>query len=154
MRLNFPQGFAEFLKNLIFLESRGTIIFSKEIRHSRWVRGKQSRKGKTWKSPLHIVIVIVSHSPPLVPRYYKPTDQQVMPRGSVVVRATLFFLNFDSSFNKSGAEEFIPFLYLLGPPCAVYLSPPWCLTCSLGLQDVQWAVRLVVVRASWPGHPR
>jgi hypothetical protein len=24
----------------------------------------------------------------------------------------------------------------------------------LGLQGVQWAVGLVVVRASWPGHPR
>jgi hypothetical protein len=34
------------------------------------------------------------------------------------------------------------------------LPPPRCLTCSLGLQDVQWAVGLVVVRASWPGHSR
>jgi hypothetical protein len=34
------------------------------------------------------------------------------------------------------------------------LSPPRCLTYPLGLQGVQWAVRLVVVRASWPGHPR
>ena len=39
------------------------------------------------------------------------------------------------------------------PSCA-HLSPPRCLTYPLGLQDVQWAVRLVVVRASWPGHPR
>jgi hypothetical protein len=39
------------------------------------------------------------------------------------------------------------------PSCA-RLSPPRCLTYPLGLQDVQWAVRLVVVRASWPGHPR
>jgi len=35
------------------------------------------------------------------------------------------------------------------PHCA-RLSPPRCLTCLLSLQDVQWAVRLVVVRASWP----
>ena len=34
------------------------------------------------------------------------------------------------------------------------LSPPRCLTCSLGLQDVQWAVKLVVVSASWSGQPR
>jgi hypothetical protein len=34
------------------------------------------------------------------------------------------------------------------------LSPSRCLTCPLGLQGVQWAVGLVVVRASWPGHPR
>jgi len=32
------------------------------------------------------------------------------------------------------------------------LSPPRCLTCLLGLQDVQWARWLVVVRLSWPGH--
>jgi hypothetical protein len=25
---------------------------------------------------------------------------------------------------------------------------------ALGLQGIQWAVGLVVVRASWPGHPR
>ena len=36
----------------------------------------------------------------------------------------------------------------------VCLSSPRCLTCSLGLQDVQWAVRLVVMRVNWPGHPR
>ena len=42
---------------------------------------------------------------------------------------------------------------LSGQPCDLFrpgpefdflcarLSPPWCLTCSLGLQDVQWAVR-------------
>jgi hypothetical protein len=34
------------------------------------------------------------------------------------------------------------------------LSFPRCLTCPLGLQGVQWAVELVVVRASWSGHPR
>jgi hypothetical protein len=34
------------------------------------------------------------------------------------------------------------------------LLPPRCLTCPLGLQGVQWAVGLVVVRANWPGHPR
>ena len=34
------------------------------------------------------------------------------------------------------------------------LSLPRGLTCSLGLQDVQWTVRLVVVRTSWLGHPR
>ena len=39
------------------------------------------------------------------------------------------------------------------PSCA-RLSPPRCLTCPLGLQGVQCAVRLVVVRASWPEHPR
>jgi hypothetical protein len=33
------------------------------------------------------------------------------------------------------------------------LSPLRCFTCSLGLQDVQWAVRLVVMHANWPGHP-
>jgi hypothetical protein len=37
--------------------------------------------------------------------------------------------------------------------CA-HLSFPRCLTYPLGLQGVQWALRLVVVRASWPGHPR
>jgi hypothetical protein len=49
----------------------------------------------------------------------------------------------------------------LSPPAApgfesscARLSPPRCLTCPLGLQGVQWAVELVVVRASWPGHPR
>jgi len=49
----------------------------------------------------------------------------------------------------------------LSPPAAsgfesscARLSPPRCLTCPLGLQGVQWAVGLVVVRASWPGHPR
>jgi hypothetical protein len=36
----------------------------------------------------------------------------------------------------------------------VCFSSPRCLTCSLGLQDVQWAVRLVVMRVNWPGHPR
>jgi len=35
----------------------------------------------------------------------------------------------------------------------VCLSSLWCLTCLLSLQDVQWAMELVVVRASWPGHP-
>ena len=35
----------------------------------------------------------------------------------------------------------------------VCLSFLWCLTCSLGLQGVQWTVRLFMVRASWPGHP-
>jgi hypothetical protein len=46
-------------------------------------------------------------------------------------------------------------LLLLGfeSSCA-RLSPPRCLTCPLGLQDVQWVVGLVVVRTSWPGHPR
>jgi len=39
-------------------------------------------------------------------------------------------------------------------PLCARLSSSRCLTCSLGLQDVQWAVRLVVVRASWPEHPR
>jgi hypothetical protein len=34
------------------------------------------------------------------------------------------------------------------------LSPPRCLTCLLGLQGVQWIRGLVVVRVSWPGHPR
>jgi len=29
--------------------------------------------------------------------------------------------------------------------------PRWFI-CSLGLQGVQWAVGLIVVRASWPGH--
>jgi len=49
----------------------------------------------------------------------------------------------------------------LSPPAApgfesscARLSPPRCLTCPLGLQGVQWVVGLVVVRASWPGHPR
>jgi len=49
----------------------------------------------------------------------------------------------------------------LSPPAApgfesscARLSSPRCLTCPLGLQGVQWAVGLVVVRASWPGHPR
>jgi len=49
----------------------------------------------------------------------------------------------------------------LSPPAApgfesscARLSPPRCLPCPLGLQGVQWAVGLVVVRASWPGHPR
>jgi hypothetical protein len=35
----------------------------------------------------------------------------------------------------------------------VRLSSPRCLTCLLGLQGVQWAVGLVVVRASWSRHP-
>ena len=34
------------------------------------------------------------------------------------------------------------------------LSSQRCFICSLGLQGVQWAVGLVVVRASWPGHSR
>ena len=38
-------------------------------------------------------------------------------------------------------------------PLCARLSPPRCLTYPLVLQDVQWAVRLVVVRANWPGHP-
>ena len=49
----------------------------------------------------------------------------------------------------------------LSPPAApgfeflcARLSPPRCLTCPLDLQGVQWAVGLVVVRASWPEHPR
>lgn len=96
MRLNFPQGFAELLKNLIFLESRGTIIFSNEIRHSRLVRGKQSGRGQTWKSPLHIVIVIVSHSP-LVPWNYKPahfyptkiTEKVRLCDGNATIKITL-----------------------------------------------------------------
>ena len=33
------------------------------------------------------------------------------------------------------------------------LSPPWCLTCLLGLQGVQWVRGLVVARVSWSGHP-
>jgi hypothetical protein len=37
-------------------------------------------------------------------------------------------------------------------PSLVRLSPPRCLTCLLGLQDVQWVWGLVVVRISWPGH--
>jgi hypothetical protein len=32
------------------------------------------------------------------------------------------------------------------------LSPPWYLTCLLGLQGVQWIRGLVVVRVSWPRH--
>jgi hypothetical protein len=35
----------------------------------------------------------------------------------------------------------------------VCLSPPRCLTCLLGLQDVQWVRELVVVRVNWPEHP-
>jgi hypothetical protein len=38
-------------------------------------------------------------------------------------------------------------------PSHVRLSPPRCLTCLLGLQDVQWVRGLVMVRVSWPGHP-
>ncbi|KAJ6974588.1 MDIS1-interacting receptor like kinase 2-like [Populus alba x Populus x berolinensis] len=38
-----------------------------------------------------------------------------------------------SNPSGSGAGEFALFLFLLGPPCVVSLSPPRCLTCSLGL---------------------
>jgi hypothetical protein len=48
----------------------------------------------------------------------------------------------------------------LSPPAApgfesscARLSLSRYLTCLLGLQGVQWAVGLVVVRASWPEHP-
>jgi hypothetical protein len=37
--------------------------------------------------------------------------------------------------------------------CACLLSP-WCFTCLLGLQGVQWVWKLVVVRVNWPGHLR
>ncbi|KAJ7009429.1 hypothetical protein NC653_000188 [Populus alba x Populus x berolinensis] len=53
--------------------------------------------------------------------------------GLVVVGAALLPSNFGSSPSGSGAEEFIPFMSLLGPSCAVCLSPPRCLTCSLSL---------------------
>jgi len=37
-------------------------------------------------------------------------------------------------------------------PSCVYLLSSRCLTCLLGLQDVQWVRGLVMVRVSWPGH--
>jgi hypothetical protein len=46
-----------------------------------------------------------------------------------------------ASFRCSGFES----------SCA-YLSSPQYFTCPLGLQGVQWAVGLIVVRASWLGH--
>ncbi|KAJ6954591.1 hypothetical protein NC652_006127 [Populus alba x Populus x berolinensis] len=51
----------------------------------------------------------------------------------VVKGAALLPLNPGSNPSGSGAGEFALFLFLLGPPCAVSLSPPRCLTCSLGL---------------------
>ena len=33
------------------------------------------------------------------------------------------------------------------------LSPPWCLTCLLGLQGVQWIRGLVVVQRKLARHP-
>ena len=88
------------------MESRGPIIFSKEIRPSRLIRGKQSGRGQTWKSPLHIVIVIVSHSP-LVPWNYKPThfypikitEKVRLCDGNATIKITLpfFFMSFSFS---------------------------------------------------------
>ena len=57
------------------------------------------------------------------------------------------------SWPSGGRDLFLSTPPGFKPPCAC-LSPPRCLTCSLGLQDVQWAVKLVVVSASWSGQPR
>ena len=53
-------------------------------------------------------------------------------RGSVLLGAAFLSSNLGSSPSGSGAGKFAPFLFL-GPLRAVYLSPPRCLTCSLGL---------------------
>ena len=53
-------------------------------------------------------------------------------RGSVVLGAAFLPSNLGSSPSGNGAGKFVPFLFL-GPPRAVYLSPPRCFTCSLGL---------------------
>ena len=48
----------------------------------------------------------------------------------------------------SGGKYLFLYSALGFKPYCIRLSPLRCLTCSLGLQDVQWAVGLVVVRAS------
>ena len=53
-------------------------------------------------------------------------------RDSVVLGATFLPSNLGSSPSGSGGWKVAPFLFL-GPPRMVSLSPPRCLTCSLGL---------------------
>ena len=72
---------------------------------------------------------------------------------SDIIQQIIIWLNLFRDFDLAVEETYFLSQHQGSIPTMHVCHPPRCLTCSLDLQDVQWIRGLIIVHASWHGHP-